>query len=534
MHHQILAPVVNSLVLSALVAAVPLILLLVLLGVVRMRSHWAALISLVCGLVVAIPIFRLPPVPAFSGALEGAAFGLFPIVWIIVNAIWLNRLITRSGHLDTVRRTFLLLSRDYRVQGLVVAFCFGSLLESMAGFGAPIAVVAAILLALGFSPIRAATVALFADAAGTAFGSVGNPIFALSKATGLPTGPLGEMVGRQALIVALFVPFALLLVLDGKRGLRQLWPVALATGLGFSIGQFAAANYVTFQLADLIGALLSAAAVAVLLRLWSPREILPPPNEKADEAPDEQRHWLPSFAPYGVLIVLLALVSLKNPVSDWLQTLTIQFRWPGAGAIGANGKALALPLFQLNLLTATGTVLLVTGLLTLAIQRIRARDAVREYGAGLVQVYSAAFTVLLVMALAYLMNYSGQANTIGTLLAHTGIAFALLSPVLGWLGVAATGSDTSANALFGAVQVAAAKQLHLSPYLTAAANSEAGALGKLISPQNLAIAAAAVGLSGEEGQLVRRTFLWSLGFLAGFCVLIFLMAYGPLAWLVVV
>lgn len=539
MHHQILAPVFNSLVLSAIVAAVPLVLLLVLLGIVRMRAHWAALISLAVGLVIAIAVYLLPPVPAFSGALEGAAFGLFPIVWIIINAIWLNRLITKSGHLDTVRRTFLLLSRDYRVQGLVVAFCFGSLLESMAGFGAPIAVVAAILLALGFSPIRAATVALFADAAGTAFGSVGNPIVALSKATGLAAGPLGEMVGRQSAIVAFFVPFALLLVLDGKRGLKQLWPVALATGLGFSIGQYVASNFIAFQLADLIGALLAGAAAAVLLRLWSPSEVLSPPTDGTDTkpiedaAPEQQRHWLPSFAPYAVLTVLLALVSLKNPVADWVQAFTIQFKWPGAGAIGINGKPLTLPLFSINWLGATGTILLITGLITLAIQQIKPLEALKEYGRGIVQVYSAAITVMSVMALAYLINYSGQAVTIGTLLAQTGIAFAFLSPILGWLGVAATGSDTSANALFGAVQVHAAKEIGLSPYLTAAANSEAGALGKLISPQNLAIAAAAVGLAGQEGQLVRRTFLWSLIFLAGFCVIVFLMAYGPLSFLVV-
>jgi lactate permease len=299
MFHQILAPVGGSLALSALVAAVPLIGLLVLLGVARIPSHQAAVLALLAAFVVAIVAFRLPVLTSLSGAAEGAAFGLFPIGWIIINASWVNGLISRSGELGTLRRTFLGLSADYRVQALVIAFCFGSLLESMAGFGAPIAVVAAILLGLGFRPVRAATVALFADAAGTAFGSVGNPIFALSKATGLPTTPLGEMVGRQAPIVALFVPFTLLLVLDGRRGLAQLWPVALATGLGFAVGQFAAANHIAFQLADLIGALLATAAALVLLRRWTPREIrrLPGAPESEVDDPDPDTGTPPSAAP---------------------------------------------------------------------------------------------------------------------------------------------------------------------------------------------------------------------------------------------
>src|SRR5207302_479027 len=347
-------------------------------------------------LLVAVLAFRLPPLAALSGAAEGALFGLFPIVWIIVNAVWLGRLINRSSHGAAIRRVFLRLSGDFRVQALVISFCFGSLLESMAGFGAPIAVVAPILLTLGFSPLRAATVAMFADAAGTAFGSVGNPIFALAKATGLAANPLGEMVGRQAPIVAFFVPFALVIVLDGRRGFTQLWPVALVLGLGFAVGQYATANFVTFQLADLIGALVATACAALLLRFWSPRDIgSSPAGDTADRDGDGGGSVVRAFAPY------------------------------------------------------------------------------------------AALTVVLVMALAYVLNYSGQAVTIGTYLAGAGTAFGLLSPVLGWLGVAATGSDTSANALFGAVQVAAARHVGVSPFLFAAANSEAGALGKLISPQNL-------------------------------------------------
>ena len=573
--HQILDPVGGSLALSALVAGVPLILLLVLLGVVRMRSHLAAAWSLLTAGLIAVLAFQLPVRTAVSGALEGAAFGFFPIVWIMLNAVWINRLIQESGHMRWIRYTFMRVSNDSRVQALVVAFCFGSLLEAMAGFGAPIVVVAAILLGLGFSPIRAATVAMFADAAGTAFGSVGNPIFALSKATGLPTLELGQMVGRQSALVALFVPFLLILVLDGSRGLKQLWPVGLVIGLGFSVGQLVTSNFIAFQLADLFGALVASLGAAVLLRFWTPvtpddmagqlfqdgeRKVQAAPAALAvatgggrgpasalltSEAGGFGTHIDPTdvptrgqliraFAPYAILTVLLALVSIEGPVSTWASGLLVKFRWPGVGTvIGNSGKPLTLDVFSINYLAATGSVLLLTGVMSAVVLKVAPRVAAREYGRGAAQIKFAALTVVLVLAIAYIFNYSGQAVTIGVFLAGSGSAFIALSPVLGWLGVAATGSDTSANALFGAVQVAAAHRTGYSPYLFAAANSEAGALGKLVSPQNLAMAAAAVGLSGHEGALLRRTFVWSLVYLALFIGVLFLMAVGPLQFLVV-
>lgn len=568
-HHQILDPVGSSLALSALVAAVPLILLLVLLGVVRMRSHVAAAWSLLVAGLIAIFAFQLPLLTTVSGALEGAAFGFFPIVWIMLNAVWINRLIQESGHMKWIRYTFMRVSEDSRVQALVIAFCFGSLLEAMAGFGAPIVVVAAILLGLGFSPIRAATVAMFADAAGTAFGSVGNPIFGLSKVTGLSAVDLGDMVGRQSSIIAVFVPFLLILVLDGVRGLKQLWPVGLAIGIGFGIGQGITSNFIAFQIADLVGAVVASLAAVVLLRMWKPatpddvggrlfqeggRLVEGVAREggsrtagsllTAEDAgfgthidPTEtptRAQVIRAFMPYAILTVLLALVSIDGPVSTWAGSFLVKFHWPGIGTvIGHSGKPLTLDLFKIDYLAATGSVLLITGVISAIIFKVGPRVAVREYGRGANQIKFAALTVMLVLAIAYVFNYSGQAVTIGVLLAGTGGAFIALSPVLGWLGVAATGSDTSANALFGAVQAAAAHRLGFSPFLFAAANSEAGALGKLISPQNLAMAAAAVGLAGQEGTLLRRTFPWSLIYLALLIGLLFLMAIGPLQFLVV-
>ncbi len=609
MFHQLLAPVGNSLALSALVAVAPLILLLVLLGVVRMRADRAALVSLLLVLIIAVAVFRLPVRTALSGTAEGIAFGLVPIVWIMLNAVFLNRLLEESGHLRWVRHTFMRLSDDVRVQAVVVAFCFGSLLEAMAGFGAPIVVVAAILLALGFSPARAALVALFADAAGTAFGSVGNPIFALNKITGLPVESLGAMVGRQAPFMALLVPFVLLAVLDGMRGVRQLWPVALTIGVGFGLGQFLASNYVAFQLADLIGALVASVAAAVLLRAWAPGETqrvvghqdraddgpattdggtIPPADTTAGgtpaggptSAPDGGAATTPdpvpspgpaardaswrgrpqgallttertaaamalddqtptraqtarAFAPYAILTVLLAATSLDGPIQRAVTALTTSVRWPAVAVISSSGKPLSLASFKISWIGETGSILLITALISLAILRVSPREAVRQYGLAARQIRTAATTVVLVVAFAYVFNLSGQATTIGVLLAGAGVGFVAVSPVLGWLGVAASGSDTSSNALFAAVQVASAQRIGASPYLLAAANSEAGALGKLVSPQNIAMACAAVGLSGREGWLLRRSFPWSVLFLAVFVVVLLLMAFGPLAPLVI-
>jgi lactate permease len=463
-----------------------------------------------------------------SGTAQGIAFGLFPIVWIMVNAVWLNRLLDASGLLAVVRDTFAGVSPDRRVQALVLAFCFGSVLEALAGFGAPVIVIAAILLAMGLAPVRAATVAMFADAAGTAFGSMGNPIAVLARAANLPAVELGRMLGRQSAIVAVVVPFVILLVLDGRRGLRELWPVGLAAGLGFAIGQVVTSNLGVYQLADLAGASLATLAAAVLLWRWSPGE--PATLDEPGPTPHSPATRLRAFTPYLVLVVLLASVSIGGPVARSATGLGVGFRWPGVSV--PRGAPPGLDVFRFDWLNATGTVLLVTGLVSLPVLRLPVRAALREYGAALVRTRRATVTVTLVLGLAYVLNYSGQAVAIGDWLAGAGRAFVLLSPLLGWLGVAATGSDTSTNALFGAVQVAAAGRIGVSPVLLAAANSEAGVLGKLISPQNLAMAASVVGMAGREGTLFRRTFPWSVACLVGFTVLVYLMASGPLSWMV--
>lgn len=551
MFRQVLDPVAGSLGLSALVAALPLIGLLVLLGVFRVRSHWAALYALVASLFVAVLAFGMPPVMAGSAALEGVAFGLFPIVWIVLNAVWINRLISDSGYLSVLRRAFMAICDDYRVQALIIAFCFGSLIESVSGFGAPVAIVAAMLLALGFSPVKAAVVALFSDAAGAAFGSVGTPITVLEKATGLPAADLGAMVGRQSPFVAFFVPFLLLVILDGRRGLRDLWPVAVAVGLGFAVGQFVAAEFIAYEIADLIGAVCATAAVLLLLRLWSPGRTITgaaaepePPPVVAGGAVDDPgfrarvdrepvRRVLRAFSPYVILTVLLAVFSIPGPAQRAVEGLTTEFDWPGLHVVTPSGKPPSIVPFSIEWVGATGTMLFITGVLSAFVLGLRPGAAAGAYLGALKQIRYAGLTVALVLSLAYVLSLSGGALAIGHGLAALGYVFVVLSGPLGWLGVAATGSDSSANSLFGAVQVAAAGRLDLSPYLLAAANSEGGVIGKVISPQNLAMATAAVGMAGREGDLLRRTIGWSLLSLAGFALLIALQASPVLGWMVI-
>ncbi|MFD9891370.1 L-lactate permease [Amycolatopsis sp. NPDC059027] len=534
MYRQIIDPL-GSLPLSALVAAIPLAILLLLLGIFRLKSHWAALAGLAAALVVAVVCYRMPVVPAIAAAGEGLAFGLFPIVWIILNAVWINKLQQESGHFAIVGRAFARISADFRIQAILIAYTFGALIESLSGFGTPVAVTSIMLIALGFTPMKAAVVALFANAAPAAYGSVGNPITALAKVTSLPVHDVGAMVGRQSPWVAFLVPFVLLVMVDGKRGLREVWPAALAAGTGFAVGQFLCSNFFTYALTDLIAAVLSALCVIVVLRLWSPRRPLAIDGASCAEAPLEKDAFpdvLRAFSPYALLTVLFALVELPGPVHRWAKDLGTSFAWPGLHIVDSRGAVVGATRFDFGWMTAPGTMLLLTGLLTMAILRVGPRRAVRCYGRTLVQIRWAAVTISCVLALGYLMNLSGMATTLGYLLAATGAAFALLSAPLGYVGVAVTGSDTGANSLFGALQYAAGVRTGISPMLLAAANSTGGVLGKVIAPQNLAIAATAVGLPGREGDLLRKVALWSLILLALLSLLVVAQS-TVLGWMVV-
>jgi lactate permease len=543
MYKQVLDPVANSLGISSIFAALGLLVLFVLLGGLRWKAHWAALVSLAVALIVAIVVYGMPVTQALDAAGEGAAFGFFPIMWIVINAIWIYNMTVETGHFDVLGRSFSSISNDQRIQAIIVAFCFGALLEALAGFGTPVAITSVMLIALGLRPIKAAAIALAANTAPVAFGALATPIVTLAQVSSLPLRDVGGMVGRQTPILAVFVPLALVFMLDGRRGVRQTWPAAIVCGLAFAVAQFACANYFSVQLTDIIATLVATGAVIVLLRVWQPSEPLaaegrglgqPAVAGGAVDDPsfaervrgggrrtDSRADVVRAYLPYVVLIIIFALAQV-GPIKNALDTPTRKFAWPGLHVVNGAGKVPSSATFTFNWLLAAGTLVLISGILTIPMLKLSLGRAIRCYGRTLNQLKWAILTVLTVLALAYVMNLSGQTITLGQWAARAGSFFAFLSPILGWLGVAVSGSDTSSNSLFGLLQVTAAHQTGLSPTLMAAANSSGGVLGKMISPQNLAIGASAVGMAGQEGELFRRVLGWSLLFLLVMCVLVLL------------
>jgi len=555
-YRQVYDPLGNSLGLSSIVAVLPLVTLFVLLGVLRMRAWLASIIGLAVALIVAVAAYSMPVGDAVNSGLLGAAFGFFPIMWIVINAIWVYNLTVETGYFDVLRRSFASISDDQRIQAIIIAFCFGALMEALAGFGTPVAISSVMLIALGFRPLKAATVALVANTAPVAFGALAVPITTLAAVTKLPVGDLGAMVGRQTPLLAVFVPLALVFIVDGRRGLRQVWPAALVCGVTFAVFQYLASNFWSIPLADIIASLASAAAVLAFTRVWHPAEGY---VESADGDPAQWGAGSPlpvdsgirdspgdvfrAYAPYLIIIVIFVLATRIPAIAGvaptkpgaggtGLESATRIYDWPGLHIVSGTGKAIATT-FKLNILSAAGTLLLLSGLLTMIVLRVGVGRALRTYGRTLAQLKFAILTVMAVLALGFVMNESGDTQTLGLWMAGAGALFALLSPILGWLGVAVTGSDTSSNSLFGGLQVTAAAQAHLSPTLLAAANSAGGVVGKMISPQNLAIAAAAVGLQGREGEIFRRVIVWSIAFLAFMCLLVYLQSTAALSWMVV-
>jgi lactate permease len=545
-YKQAYDPVSGSLGLTTIFAVLPLVTLFVLLGGLRLRAQWAALAALAVSLLVAIIVYSMPVGQAIDSGLEGAAFGLFPIMWIVVNAIWIYNMTRESGHFAVLRESFARVSDDQRIQAILIAFCFGALMEALAGFGTPVAISAVMLIALGFKPVKAASVALVANTAPVAFGAIAVPIVTLASTSGLPQDDLGAMVGRQTPFLALVVPLILVGMVDGMRGIRQVWPAALVGGVAFAIGQFVCSNYISVELTDIVASLLSAAALVAFLQIWQPGEEIgrsPTPvmaGGAVDEAtaprervPTDRASVLAAYAPYLIIITIFALAQINwLPFKDFLDGRTHEFQWPGLDVLNGKGEAPTSLTFKLNWANAAGTLLLISGLLSMPILRIGLARAARIWWQTVVELRWAIVTVATVLGIAYVMNLSGQTITIGQWAAGAGGAFAFFSSLLGWFGVAVTGSDTSSNALFGALQVTAAKQADLSPTLMAAANSSGGVLGKMISPQNLAIGAAAVGMAGQEGDVFRRVVWWSILLVLVMCVLVYLQSTSLLSWMV--
>jgi lactate permease len=569
MFQQVLAPL-GSLTASALVALLPLLTIFVLLGVLRWKAHWAGLAALAVAILVAVAAYGMPLGLAALAATEGAIFGLFPIMWIVFTAIWLYQVTVISGRFEDLRAAFHLISDDPRVQAIIIAFCFGGLLEALAGFGAPVAITGVMLMALGFSPVRAAVVVLLANTAPVAFGSIATPIITAGTLTGIPYAEIGAYVGRQTPFLAFIVPLLLVLMVDGKRGVRQTWPVALSVGISFAVAQFVASNYLSVELTDIVAALAGLIAAVVTLRLWTPRggeeaaarlhgehEVELPGTQNgpdgepvtvpaggatrtqiakqalAERADGLTRgRMLMAFFPYLLVIVVFSLAKLWKPLTTFLVGQDVKIAWPGLDGqvLGSAGKAVSSTVYNFPWLSSPGSLLLICGFVVTLVYRVPIGQAMGEFFATAFKLRWAFLTVSAVLGLAYVMNMSGQTITIGTWIAGTGAAFAFLSPILGWLGTAVTGSDTSANALFATLQQTAAQQAGLDPTLLVAANTSGGVVGKMISPQNLTIAATSVGILGREADLFRKTVLWSVGMLTLLCVLVYLQS-TVLAWM---
>ena len=530
----------NSATLSTVFAALPVVVLLGSLGVFHVKAHNAALLGLATSLVVAILIFGMPASMAAATATYGAAYGLFPIGWIVLNVIFLYQLTHERGLFAILRTSITTVTADRRLQLLLVAFSFGAFFEGAAGFGTPVAVTAAILIGLGFTPLAASGLSLIANTAPVAFGALGTPLIALESVTGLPLQDLSAMVGRQLPFFSVIVPFWLIWAFAGFRGTVAVWPAVLVAGVGFAIPQFLVSNYHGPWLVDVVSALISMGALVLLLRVWQPRDTAyaradvgngPAPVATSPEAPagSVMQAWMPwiilsvvvffwglpqvKAALDGISIVRIPVAGLHNLV----------MRVPPVVATPAPEAAV----FALNWLSATGSGIFIASLIAGFTMGYSLRELIVMYWRTLVLVRFSLLTIAAMLSLGYTTRYSGLDATMGLAFAQTGVLYPLFGTMLGWLGVALTGSDTSSNVLFGSLQRITAEQLGLSPTLMAAANSSGGVMGKMIDAQSIVVASTATRWYGHEGTILRYVFFHSVALAILVGLLVMLQAYVP-------
>ena len=521
--------------LSALVAAIPVFFLFWALAIRRLKGHVAAVGAMALSVLVAILAFGMPAALAVASTLQGALYGLFPIGWIVLAAVFLYRVTVESGQFAIIRDSIASLTADRRLQALLIAFSFGAFLEGCAGFGAPVAISAAMLVGLGFEPIYAAGLCLIANTAPVAFGSIGIPIVVAGQVTGIDMFQISKMVGRQLPVLSLIVPFWLVLVMSGRKGAREVWPAALVSGGSFAVAQWWTSNYLGPLLPDIISSLVSIVCLVVFLHVWRPATTFRFQKEAASAHP-HGLHPLRTIAwawsPFIVLTILVANWGVR-PVKALLDTTTLTFPFPMIhNAVVVPGSATPLPaVFTFNWLSATGTATLLAALVSVVIARMRPVRALSLFAGTLTSMAVPLLTVASVLGLAYIGNSSGMTRAMGMALASTGPLFPIFSPVLGWLGVFMTGSDTSSNAVFGRLQTVSAEQTGMSPLLAIASNSSGGVTGKMISPQSIAVACAATGLVGHEASLFRFTLWHSVLLLAIVAAITWLQA-TVLTWMI--
>ncbi|PVY87666.1 L-lactate permease [Pantoea ananatis] len=520
----------NNIWLSSLIALLPVLFFFFALIRLKMKGYQAATLTVVLALLVALLLYRMPLQQALASAVYGFMYGLWPIAWIIVAAVFVYKISVKTGQFDIIRASILSITPDQRLQMLIVGFSFGAFLEGAAGFGAPVAITAALLVGLGFNPLYAAGLCLIVNTAPVAFGAMGIPIVVAGQVTGLDSFAIGQMAGRQLPLLTIVVLFWIIAIMDGWRGVKETWPAVIVAGGSFAIAQFLSSNFLGPELPDIISSLASLISLTLFLRIWQPVRIFrfsetesphagQPVKRQKYTTGQVVRAWMPflfltatvtlwSIPPFKALFakggaLAESVLSLPVPGLDGWVT-----RMPPVVAQPSSWPAI----FKLDLLSATGTAILVAALVAIIFLKMKPRTAVVTFAETLKELMLPIYSIGMVLAFAFISNYSGLSATLALALAHTGHAFTFFSPFLGWLGVFLTGSDTSSNALFAALQATTAQQIGVSDILLVAANTTGGVTGKMISPQSIAIACAAVGLVGRESDLFRFTVKHSLIF----------------------
>ncbi|WP_270982758.1 L-lactate permease [Campylobacter upsaliensis] len=535
MYQQLTDPL-GSIWLSALLAFLPIFCFLICLLVFKLKGYQAGFITVIVASVVAFYAYGMPFSLIGASFVQGFAQGMWPIAWIIIAAIFLYKLSVKSGSFEVIKESVMSITPDHRIQVILIGFCFGSFLEGAIGFGGPVAITAALLVGLGLKPLHAAGLCLIANTAPVAFGAVGIPIIAMSNLVGVEQYEISAMVGRMLVPLSLSVPFFIVFLMDGVKGVKETFPAVLVAAVSFTITQFISSNYLGAELPDIVSAVVSLACTTIFLKFWSPKNIF-----RLDDLTDFSHHTQLEFGkifkawlPFILLIICIIIWTQpwfkaffdKGAVFDYTK-VALSFNNIEGSIVDSAGKALSLNM-DINLIALqAGTAILVAALLTIFFLRIKSNIVEEALGDTLKEMAMPCITIGLVVAFAFIAKNSGMSTTLGTAFATTGDAFSFFSPIIGWIGVFLTGSDTSANLLFGPLQQAAATSLAVPEALFLAANSVGGVVGKMISPQSIAIACAAVGLVGKESDLFKFTLKYSVGFiiLIGIwtCIIAFLM-----------
>ncbi|RDI13977.1 MULTISPECIES: L-lactate permease [Comamonas] len=528
---------------SALVALIPIIFFFLALTKLRLKGYVAGTITVALSLAVALLFYRMPVANALAAGVYGFFYGLWPIAWIIVAAVFLYKISVKTGQFDIIRSSILSVTEDQRLQLILVGFCFGAFLEGAAGFGAPVAITAALLVGLGFRPLYAAGLCLIGNTAPVAFGAMGIPVIVAGQVSGVDVMAISQMAGRQLPFMTIIVLFWLMAIMDGWRGVKETWPAVLVGGGSFALGQFLTANYIGPELPDITSAIFALVTLTTFLKFWQPKRIFrfdtePGAAKIQTTAPAKLTTGMviKAWSPFIILTAMVTIWSLKP----------FKALFASGGALSGTVFSIPVPMlhnlvqkmapvvatptpygavYSFNWLSATGTAILIAAVLAILLLRLKPAVAVRTLGETFKELALPIYSIGMVLAFAFIANYSGLSTTLAMALAHTGKAFAFFSPFLGWVGVFLTGSDTSANALFGALQATTAAQLGLPEVLAVTANTTGGVTGKMISPQSIAIACAAVGLAGKESDLFRFTVKHSLAFLVLIGIICTLQAY---------